>query len=93
VLQVRELRCQRLRERGVVAAAEPVGHEQDARAGLGEHEPELALAEHRHQRHADRPDAQRRERHRQELQAVRQLVCDGLARLHTECEQPAGDHL
>lgn len=70
-----------------MAAARFVGHEQDARPGATQAERHLALAEDRHQRAADRADAQRRERNDDELEAVGKLIRHALAAADAERKQ------
>ncbi len=72
---------------GVVAATRFVGDEQNARARAPQAEGDLALAEDRHQRTADRSDAQRRERDDDELDAVGQLKRDALAGADAQLQQ------
>ncbi len=70
-----------------VATARFVGHDEHARARAAQTEGDFSFAEDRHERTADRADAQRRERHDDELEAVRKLVRDALPGANAEIEQ------
>ena len=72
---------------GGISAACFVGYDENARARAAQAERELALAENRHQRAADRADAQRGKRDDDELDAVRKLIRNAFARPHAEIEQ------
>ena len=82
-----------MRHCGVVVAAETVRDEQHPSPGLAQHELELSLPEDRHQWLAHRPDAQRGQHNRHELEPVWQLESHRLAAPDAELEQLRRDPL
>ena len=84
LLEVRQPRSQRPDQRRMIKPPEQLGHDDHARLRVGEHERQLALAENRHHRIADRAAAQAAEVDGHEFPPVGQLERHHVATLHAE---------
>ncbi len=79
------------RHRLVVEMAENFRHDEDFRFGVPEHEGQLVLAEDRHERIEDRPDARAGEIKQGKLPPVRQLHGDDVVAGNAELCKADGD--